>query len=46
MNGRTDYKRQIAIMDFNLEVQNVEILSRIIARIEQLKDVLRVKRLK
>ncbi|MGO2507935.1 MAG: GTP diphosphokinase [Vibrio hibernica] len=46
MNSRTDYKRQITIMDFHLDVHNVEILNRIVARVEQIKDVLRVKRLK
>ncbi|MGO2421135.1 MAG: TGS domain-containing protein, partial [Vibrio casei] len=46
MNSRTDYKRQITIMDFHLDVHNVDILNRIVARVEQIKDVLRVKRLK
>lgn len=46
MNSRTDYKRQITIMDFHLDVHNVEVLNRITSRVEQIKDVLRVKRLK
>ncbi len=46
MNSRNDYKRQIVIMDFHLEVDNVEGLNRIMSRVEQIKDVLRVKRLK
>jgi GTP pyrophosphokinase len=46
MKNRTDYKRQLTIMDFDLEVRNVDILTRIISRIEQIKDVVLVKRLR
>jgi len=45
MKNRSDYKRQTTAMDFNIEVKNVEILSRIISRIEQIKDVISVRRL-
>ncbi len=45
MKSRSDYKRQMSIMDFNIEVRNVEILSRIVSRIEQIKDVISVRRL-
>lgn len=45
MNSRIDYKRQMSVMDFNLEVTNVEVLSRLITRLEQVKDVMSVNRL-
>ncbi len=45
MKSRSDYKRQMSTMDFNIEVKNVEILSRIISRIEQIRDVVSVRRL-
>lgn len=45
MKSRSDYKRQLSIMDFELELNNVEVLQRISKRIEQIKDVMLVKRL-
>ncbi|MDP5253961.1 MULTISPECIES: GTP diphosphokinase [unclassified Vibrio] len=45
MKSRTDYRRQLSIMDFDLEVSNLEIYQRIVKRIEQVKDVVLVKRL-
>jgi GTP pyrophosphokinase len=45
MKSRTDYKRQLSVMDFDLEVTNIEILSRVTSRVEQIKDVMSVKRL-
>ena len=45
MKSRTDYKRQISVMDFDIEVNSIEALGRISARIEQVKDVITVKRL-
>ncbi|MHA2939484.1 GTP diphosphokinase [Vibrio sp. RC27] len=45
MKSRSDYKRQMIFMDFDLELTSVEILSRIQGKIEQTKDVLSVKRL-
>ena len=45
MRSRTDYKRQLSVMDFDLEVSNIEILSRVTKRVEQIKDVMTVKRL-
>lgn len=45
MKSRTDYRRQLSIMDFDLEVSNIDIYQRIVKRIEQVKDVVQVKRL-
>jgi len=45
MKSRSDYKKQMIFMDFDLELSSVEVLSRIRGRIEQIKDVLSVKRL-
>ncbi|SJN53107.1 GTP diphosphokinase [Vibrio ruber] len=45
MKSRTDHKRQLIYMDFDLELASVEVLSRVCKRIEQTKDVLSVKRL-
>ncbi|GMQ47684.1 GTP diphosphokinase [Vibrio sp. 10N] len=45
MRSRTDYKRQMTVMDFDLEVKNIEVLSRVSKRVEQIKDVMNVKRL-
>jgi GTP pyrophosphokinase len=45
MKSRSDYKRQLSIMDFDLELTNIEIFSRVTKRIEQIKDVMTVKRL-
>ncbi|MDW1873150.1 ACT domain-containing protein, partial [Vibrio sp. Vb0598] len=45
MKSRVDYRRQLAIMDFDLEVTNIEVLSRVSKRVEQIKDVMSVKRL-
>lgn len=45
MRSRTDHKRQLIYMDFDLEVASVDVLSRVIKRLEQTKDILSVKRL-
>lgn len=45
MKSRVDYRSQMSIMDFDLEVTNVEVLSRVTKRVEQIKDVMSVKRL-
>jgi len=45
MKSRSDYKRQIITMDFELEVNNIEVLARVSKRIEQIKDLVLVKRL-
>ncbi|MFB9135232.1 GTP diphosphokinase [Vibrio sp. AK197] len=45
MKSRIDYRRQMTIMDFDLEVSNVEVLPRISKRVEQIRDVMTVKRL-
>ncbi|WP_369677503.1 ACT domain-containing protein, partial [Klebsiella pneumoniae] len=43
MKSRSDYKRQIVTMDFELEVNNIETLARVSKRLEQVKDVMLVK---
>ncbi|CAK4069500.1 (p)ppGpp synthetase [Vibrio variabilis] len=45
MKSRVDYRKQLSIMDFDLEVTNIEILQRVSKRVEQIKDVMSVKRL-
>ncbi|MEF1288615.1 GTP diphosphokinase [Vibrio sp. M260118] len=45
MKSRVDYRTQMSIMDFDLEVNNVDILQRVSKRVEQIKDVMSVKRL-
>ncbi len=45
MRSRNDYRRQMLVMDFDLQLPNVEGLSRILSRIEQIRDVMSVKRL-
>jgi GTP pyrophosphokinase len=45
MKSRSDYKRQLIVMDFDLELSSIEVLTRVSQRIEQIKDVLSVKRL-
>ncbi|WGY47892.1 MULTISPECIES: GTP diphosphokinase [unclassified Vibrio] len=45
MKSRSDYKRQMVVMDFELELNSVEVLDRVSKRIEQIKDVMLVKRL-
>ncbi len=45
MKSRVDYRRQLAIMDFDLEVTNIEVLTRVSKRVEQIRDVMSVKRL-
>ncbi len=39
MQSRVDYKQQMSIMDFDLELSDLEVLGRVIARLEQVKDV-------
>ncbi|MBF9001624.1 MULTISPECIES: GTP diphosphokinase [Vibrio] len=45
MKSRSDFKRQMTVMDFELEVNSVEVFERVTKRIEQIKDVMQVKRL-
>ncbi|MGF1763105.1 GTP diphosphokinase [Aliivibrio kagoshimensis] len=45
MKSRTDYKKQLVIMDFELEVLNTDILSKLITRVEQIRDVVGAQRL-
>ncbi|HFQ5109846.1 TPA: GTP diphosphokinase [Vibrio vulnificus] len=45
MKSRLDYRTHLNVMDFELEVTNIEVLARIMKRVEQIKDVMLVKRL-
>ncbi|WP_438469236.1 GTP diphosphokinase [Vibrio vulnificus] len=45
MKSRLDYRTHLNVMDFELEVTNIEVLTRIMKRVEQIKDVVLVKRL-
>ncbi|AAW86575.1 GTP diphosphokinase [Aliivibrio fischeri] len=45
MKSRNDYKKQLTIMDFDLEVFNADIVGRLITRVEQVKDVMEAIRL-
>lgn len=45
MKSRIDFKKQMSIMDFELELTNLEVLGRVLKRIEQVKDVAEAKRL-
>ncbi|OLQ91812.1 GTP diphosphokinase [Vibrio ponticus] len=45
MKSRVDYRNQLSILDFDLEVSNIEVVNRLISRVEQIKDVMLVKRL-
>ncbi len=45
MKSRIDFKKQMSIMDFDLELTDLEVLSRVLKRIEQVKDVAEAKRL-
>ncbi len=44
MKSRVDYKKQMSIMDFELELTDLEVLGRVLNRIEQVKDVAQAKR--
>ncbi|WP_299020587.1 GTP diphosphokinase [uncultured Photobacterium sp.] len=45
MKSRIDFKKQMSIMDFDLELTDLEVLSRVLKRIEHVKDVAEAKRL-
>ncbi|OOF70838.1 GTP diphosphokinase [Rodentibacter caecimuris] len=45
VNTRLDTKRQLATMDLEIELNNVQILSKILARLAKLDDVIETKRL-
>lgn len=45
MKSRIDFKKQMSIMDFDLELTDLEVLSRVLKRVEQVKDVAEAKRL-
>ena len=45
LQSRVDYKKSMSIMDFELEISDLEFLSRVIKRLEQVKDVHDAKRL-
>ena len=45
VSSRTDTKRQVANIDMQIELSNVEMLSKILSRLEKLDDVIEAKRL-
>ncbi|WP_439238993.1 GTP diphosphokinase [Lonepinella sp. BR2919] len=45
VSSRTDRKRQVATIDLELELGNVEMLGKVLARLAQLDDVIDVKRI-
>ncbi|WP_040976803.1 GTP diphosphokinase [Necropsobacter massiliensis] len=45
VSSRTDTKRQVATIDMEIELNNVQILSKILARLAKLDDVIEAKRL-
>mgnify|MGYP002186544301 FL=1 len=45
VSSRTDTKKQVATMDMEIELKNVESLSKILARLAKLDDVIEAKRL-
>ncbi|MDA9556335.1 GTP diphosphokinase [Vibrio sp.] len=45
LKSRTNYRNQVTMMDFDVEVTSVEILNRVMKRMEQIKDVIKVARL-
>lgn len=45
VSSRTDIKKQIATMDMDIELNNVQMLSKILARLAKLDDVIEAKRL-
>ncbi|MFD2178688.1 GTP diphosphokinase [Veronia pacifica] len=46
MHSRVDYRKQMSIMDFDLELSDLDTLGRVINRLEQVKDVIEAKRLR
>ena len=45
VSSRADTKKQVATMDMEIELKNVESLSKILARLAKLDDVIEAKRL-
>ncbi|VTR33726.1 GTP pyrophosphokinase [Actinobacillus pleuropneumoniae] len=45
VSSRIDAKRSLAIMDMSIELNNIEMLGKLLARIAQLDDVIEAKRL-
>ncbi len=45
VSSRTDTKKQLATIDMEIELNNVQILSKILARLSKLDDVIEAKRL-
>ncbi|ELR65370.1 GTP pyrophosphokinase [Photobacterium marinum] len=45
MKSRVDFKKQMSILDFELELTDLEVLGRVLKRIEHVKDVAEAKRL-
>lgn len=46
MSSRLDHKHRLNIMQFKLELANNEVISRLVTKIDQLDDVLNVKRIR
>ncbi|HGJ5875219.1 MAG TPA: GTP diphosphokinase [Arsenophonus sp.] len=44
VSSRSDVKQQLAIIDMNIEIYNLQVLGRILAKLNQLPDVLEAKR--
>ncbi len=45
VSSRSDVKQQIATIDMNIEIYNLQVLGRILAKTNQLPDVIEAKRL-
>lgn len=45
MQSRVDYKKCLSILDFDIELSDLDALSRVLSRFEQVKDVHEAKRL-
>jgi len=44
MNSKVDFKKGVSILDFNLELPNVEVLARVTKRLEDTREVVEVSR--
>lgn len=44
VSSRSDVKQQIATIDMNIEIYNLQVLGRILAKLNQLPDVIEAKR--
>ncbi len=44
VSSRSDVKQQLATIDMTIELYNIEVLSRVLAKLNQLPDVIEAKR--